>query len=46
MTLNILFFSVTITKRKVNLDEAIHQERVEKLYEEYKDHQISMYHLL
>ncbi|WHY65797.1 YrzI family small protein [Neobacillus sp. SuZ13] len=43
MTLNIIFFSVTIRKRKVSTDESIHQEMVEKLYEQNKDKQISMY---
>jgi uncharacterized protein (TIGR02413 family) len=45
MTLNILFFSVTIKKRKINLEEAAQQEMVERLYQEYRDRQISMYHL-
>ncbi|WP_223591262.1 YrzI family small protein [Neobacillus bataviensis] len=44
MTLNILFFSITIKKRQVNLREAAHQEMVKKLYEQNKDRQISMYH--
>ena len=44
MTLNILFFSITFKKRQVNLREAVHQEMVEKLYEQNKDRQISMYH--
>jgi uncharacterized protein (TIGR02413 family) len=44
MTLNILFFSITIKKRKVSKEEAIHQEIVEKLYEQNKDRQASMYH--
>lgn len=42
MTLNILFFTITIKKRKVSFEEAIHQEMVEKLYEQHKDRQISM----
>jgi uncharacterized protein (TIGR02413 family) len=45
MTLNILFFSVTIKKRKFNLEEAAQQQMVEQLYEENKDRQISLYHL-
>ena len=43
MTLNILFFSITIKRNKMNLQEASHQEMVEKLYEQNKDRQISMY---
>jgi len=46
MTLNILFFSITIRKRKMNLEEAIHQEMVEKIYEQIKDRQISVHHLM
>jgi len=43
MTLNILFLTITIRKRKISTEEAVHQEMVEKLYEQYKDRQISMY---
>lgn len=46
MTLNLVFFSLTIKKRKVNLEEAVRQEMVEKLYEQNKDRQISMYHIM
>ncbi|OLS41607.1 YrzI family small protein [Bacillus sp. MRMR6] len=46
MTLNILFFSITIKKRKMNLQEAAQQEMVERLYEQNKDRQISMYHVM
>lgn len=42
MTLNILFFSITIKKRKISPEEAQHQEMVEKLYEQNKDRQISI----
>lgn len=43
MTLNILFFTITIRKRKVTLQEAAQQEMVEKLYEQNRDRQISMH---
>lgn len=46
MTLNILFFTITIKKTKMDPQEASHQEMVEKLYEQNKDRQISMYHLM
>ncbi|MGG3469336.1 YrzI family small protein [Neobacillus pocheonensis] len=46
MTLNILFFSITIKKRNMSLEEAVHQEMVEKLYEQNKDRQISMHRLM
>lgn len=42
MTLNIFFLSITIKRREISLEEAIHQEQVEKLYEANKDRQISM----
>ncbi|KIO65243.1 MULTISPECIES: YrzI family small protein [Bacillaceae] len=37
MTINILFFTITISKRKITLEEALNNQRVEKLYEENKD---------
>ncbi|WP_082692942.1 YrzI family small protein [Bacillus sp. FJAT-29814] len=46
MTLNIFFLTITITKRKVSADEAIQQEMVNKLYEQNKDRQISMYRIM
>ncbi|MGG3563774.1 YrzI family small protein [Neobacillus rhizosphaerae] len=46
MTLNILFFSITIKKRKVDLEKAAQQEMVEKLYDQNKDRQISMHHFM
>lgn len=44
MTLNILFLTITIKKRKINFEDAAQQEMVQKIYEENKDRQISMYH--
>ena len=46
MTLNIFFFSITITKRKVSTQEAVHQKMVEELYEQHKDRQISMHRFM
>ncbi|WHY76272.1 YrzI family small protein [Neobacillus sp. WH10] len=46
MTLNILFFSITFKKREVSLEEAVNQEMVEKLYDQYKDRQISMHQFM
>ncbi|MCL6573010.1 MAG: YrzI family small protein [Bacillus sp. (in: Bacteria)] len=43
MTLNIFFLSITIKKRKISLQEAQHQEMVERLYEQNKDRHISMH---
>lgn len=42
MTLNILFFSITIKKREMSMEEAAHQEKIKKIYEETKDRQISV----
>ncbi|MDN3015388.1 YrzI family small protein [Paenibacillus sp. BSR1-1] len=46
MTLNIFFLTITINKRKMSIDDAVHQEMVEKLYEKSKDQQISMRHFM
>ncbi|NRD75920.1 YrzI family small protein [Bacillus sp. BRMEA1] len=46
MTLNIFFLSITIKKRKVSLEEAQHQEQVEKLYEQSRDKQISLFRIM
>lgn len=46
MTLNILFLSITIKKHQLSREEAIDQERVEKLYEENKDRQVSIHHFM
>jgi len=43
MTLNIIFFSITIKKRVVSREEANHQEMVEKLYEQNKNRQASIF---
>ncbi|MEH7414046.1 YrzI family small protein [Neobacillus drentensis] len=46
MTLNILFLTITIKKRKISTEEAVNQEMIEKLYEENKDRQMSMYRMM
>lgn len=46
MTLNILFFSITFKKRVMNLEDAVQNEMVEKLYQQHKDRQISVHHLM
>ncbi|MEO2074544.1 MAG: YrzI family small protein [Bacillus sp. (in: firmicutes)] len=46
MTLNILFLTITIKKRQVSLEEAAHQEMVDKLYEKNRDRQVSMHRLM
>jgi uncharacterized protein (TIGR02413 family) len=37
MTLNILFLTITITKRKTTVEEELHNQTVEKLYEENRN---------
>ncbi|MGX6442834.1 YrzI family small protein [Neobacillus sp. K501] len=46
MTLNIFFLSITIKKREISVEEAIHEQQVEKLYEQNKDRQISVHYIL
>ncbi|MEH6906843.1 MULTISPECIES: YrzI family small protein [Neobacillus] len=46
MTLNIFFISITIKKRRLSPKEIAHQEMVEKLYEQNKDRQASMYRMM
>ncbi|MDQ1144950.1 uncharacterized protein (TIGR02413 family) [Bacillus sp. SORGH_AS 510] len=46
MTLNILFLTITIKKRQVSLEEAAHQEMVDKLYEKNRDRQVSMHRFM
>ncbi|MFB3165170.1 uncharacterized protein (TIGR02413 family) [Bacillus niacini] len=43
MTVNILFFTIMVKKREISIEEAIHQEMVEKMYENNKVQRISMY---
>ncbi|MDQ0974071.1 uncharacterized protein (TIGR02413 family) [Neobacillus niacini] len=43
MTVNILFFTIMVKKREISIEEAIHQEVVEKMYEKNKVQRISMY---
>ncbi|WP_081954422.1 YrzI family small protein [Neobacillus niacini] len=46
MTLNILFFSITFNKREESLQQAVRNEMVEKLYEQNKDRQNFVHHLM
>lgn len=43
MTLNILFLTITIKKRKYTVEEILHQEMVNKIHEEHRDRQFSVY---
>jgi uncharacterized protein (TIGR02413 family) len=42
MTLNILFFTITINKRQMSLEEIRHKEMVEKMIEDNKTRQTMM----
>jgi uncharacterized protein (TIGR02413 family) len=46
MTFNIIFFTIEIRKKAATLEAAIHQQQVEKLYDENRDRQISMLHMM
>ncbi|MEH7887129.1 YrzI family small protein [Bacillus sp. JJ1609] len=39
MTLNILFFTITINKRKMSMEEICHNEMIEKMIEENRSRQ-------
>lgn len=43
MTLNILFLTITIKKRKYTVEEMLHHEMVKKIHEENRDRQFSVY---
>ncbi|WP_404329358.1 YrzI family small protein [Mesobacillus maritimus] len=38
MTLNILFFTITLKKREHSLEEEVHNQVVKNLYEENRSH--------
>lgn len=46
MTLNIFFISITFKKRIESLQQAARNEMVEKLYEQNKERQLNLHHLL
>jgi uncharacterized protein (TIGR02413 family) len=46
MTLNIFFISITFKKREESLQQAARNEMIEKLYEQNKERQLTMLHLL
>jgi uncharacterized protein (TIGR02413 family) len=43
MTLSILFFTITINKRKMSVEEIRHNEVVEKMMEENRSRQAMMH---
>ncbi|MFK9090650.1 YrzI family small protein [Bacillus salipaludis] len=46
MTINLLFFTISIKKRKISLVEAVQEEMVEKLYDKNKEKQISIHRFM
>lgn len=46
MTLNILFFSITIKKRAIDLQSAVNNETAHKLYEDIKNRQATLFRIL
>ncbi len=46
MTLNIFFISITFKKHQESLEQATRNETIEKLYEQNKERQLSIYHLI
>ncbi|MBU8879477.1 YrzI family small protein [Bacillus sp. FJAT-29790] len=43
MTLNIFFLTITIKKRKLTVEEVLHDQMVEKIIEEHRDRQFTLY---
>lgn len=46
MTLNIFFISITFKKHKESFQQATRNEMIEKLYEQNKERQLTIHHLL
>jgi uncharacterized protein (TIGR02413 family) len=45
LVLNILFFTITIKKRKQTVEEIEHHDMVKKIYEENRDRQYPLYRM-
>ncbi|MEQ2526274.1 YrzI family small protein [Robertmurraya yapensis] len=45
MTLNILFFTVTIRQRKVSMDDALRNEMAREAYENMKNRALTVHRL-
>lgn len=43
MTLHILFFTITIKRRKFTIDEMLREQEVNEIMEQHKDRQFSRY---
>ncbi|WP_081954545.1 YrzI family small protein [Neobacillus niacini] len=46
MMLNIFYLTITVQRREISAEKAFHQEQVEKLYEQNKEWQVMVHHLL
>ncbi|MBO0960953.1 YrzI family small protein [Neobacillus sp. MM2021_6] len=46
MTLNLIFFTISIKKRKISLEEAVQEEMVEMLYDQNKEKQMSIHRFM
>ncbi|MDZ5470898.1 YrzI family small protein (plasmid) [Bacillus sp. 31A1R] len=46
MTLNILFFSVSINKRKITGEDALRQEKARKVYSDNKAQQVVIHRMI
>ncbi|MBL4953027.1 YrzI family small protein [Neobacillus sp. YIM B02564] len=46
MTINIAFLTITFKKRKRTMEEMLHQETIEQLYEQHKNRQFSLYRIM
>ncbi|WP_074034008.1 YrzI family small protein [Bacillus massilinigeriensis] len=41
MTLNIIFFTLTIKRKKATKEELVHEERVKEIFEAHRERQVS-----
>ncbi|PLS07136.1 YrzI family small protein [Neobacillus cucumis] len=46
MTINLLMFTISFNKRKKTLEEAEREEYVEKMYQQNKEKQITVHHMM
>ena len=44
MTFNLLFLTISVMKREKSIEEIQHEQAVNKMYEEMKDRQITMFY--
>ncbi|MEH7414567.1 YrzI family small protein [Neobacillus drentensis] len=46
MTINLLFFTISINKHKIPLEEAAREEYIEKIYQQNKEKQITIHRFM